>query len=299
MRSRPRLLPNGPRQKTPPLSEKFRKAGPAPFRKISGGDPAHRLDPAHCRAVSLLRRKPRGLGWNKSRTFKMVPSKKRRTAVTESPQHQGIQEDSDLDLELADKPGSEQVESLGSSSLPQGLETPSVQDAAYPLGVEAPSLSSGLLTQDAGAPVPEAVGVAAPKGSALASPESSRPRDTHTGKENLQAAGAKRGKKMTLRPRPVPQEDRSDPPVTKEPFPGEPGEDVQGEGRPQAHSGGALPWLQDSQPARGVQPRPSAQPDVRAPPPEKPLGTCARQAEEEGEDGGLFIPMGRLPFSSL
>ncbi|ELK02771.1 GON-4-like protein [Pteropus alecto] len=178
----------------------------------------------------------------------MVPSKKRRPAVTESPQHQGIQEEGDLDLEWADKPGSEQVESLGSSSLPQGLEAPSVQDAAYPLGVEAPSLSSGLLTQDAGVPVPEAVGVAVPKGSALASPESSRPRDTHTGKENLQAAGAKRGKKMTLRPRLVPQEDRSDPPVTKEPFPGEPGEDVQGEGelrgvfRLRFSVGSGLPW---------------------------------------------------------
>lgn len=160
----------------------------------------------------------------------MVPSKKRRTAVTESPQHQGTQEEGGRDLESAGPPGSEQVDGLGSSSLLQGLEAPSVQDAARPLGVAAPSVSSALLAQDAGARVPEAVGAAIPEGSALASPESSRPRDTHPGKENLQAAGAKRGKKMTLRPRPVPQEDRSDPPVAKEPFPGEPSEEVQEEG---------------------------------------------------------------------
>lgn len=64
-------------------------------------------------------------------------------------------------------------------------------------------------------------------------------------------------------------------------------------------SAGPLPWLQDGQPARGAPPGPLAQPDIRAPAPEKPLRTCARQAEEEGEDGGLFIPMGRLPFSFL
>lgn len=124
----------------------------------------------------------------------MVPSKKRRTAVTESPQHQGIQEEGDLDLESADTPGSEQAGGLGSLSLPQGLEAASAQDAAHLRGVEALSLSSGLLTQDAGAPAPEAIGVAVPKGSALASPESSQPHDMHTGKEDLQASGAKRGK---------------------------------------------------------------------------------------------------------
>lgn len=35
---RPRLPPSGPRQKTPPLSEKFRKQTP-PFQKILGRGP--------------------------------------------------------------------------------------------------------------------------------------------------------------------------------------------------------------------------------------------------------------------
>lgn len=67
----------------------------------------------------------------------MLPCKKRRTTVTESPQHQGNQEEDDLDLEAAGKPESHQVKDLGSVSLSwglshgraAGLEVQSVQDA--------------------------------------------------------------------------------------------------------------------------------------------------------------------------
>lgn len=72
-------------------------------------------------------------------------------------------------------------------------------------------------------------------------------------------------------------------------------------GKPQLHSGGAMPLLPlGSHSAKpGAQPGKSPQPDVCACPQEKPLGTLASQAEDETEDGGLFIPMGRLSFSSF
>lgn len=63
------------------------------------------------------------------------------------------------------------------------------------------------------------------------------------------------------------------------------------------HSGGEMPSLpSDGHSAKpATPPRKSSQPDVCASP-EKPLRTLAHQAEEETEDGGLFIPMGRLSF---
>ena len=65
------------------------------------------------------------------------------------------------------------------------------------------------------------------------------------------------------------------------------------------HSEGELPLLlSGSQSAKpGAQPRKSFQSDGSAFPQEKPLGPLARQAEEEMEDGGLFIPTGRFSFS--
>ena len=68
-------------------------------------------------------------------------------------------------------------------------------------------------------------------------------------------------------------------------------------GKPQMHSGGEMPSLPSgSHPVKSTaQPRKSSQPDVCASQ-EKPLRTLAHQAEEEIEDGGLFIPMGRLFF---
>ena len=49
----------------------------------------------------------------------------------------------------------------------------------------------------------------------------------------------------------------------------------------------------------GAQPRKSSQLDICASPQGKPLRTSDHQAEEEIEDDGLFIPMGRLSFSFL
>lgn len=49
----------------------------------------------------------------------------------------------------------------------------------------------------------------------------------------------------------------------------------------------------------GAQPRKPARPDVGACPEGKPLGAAAHPAEEDAEDDGLFIPMGRLSFSVL
>lgn len=69
-------------------------------------------------------------------------------------------------------------------------------------------------------------------------------------------------------------------------------------GKSQMHSEGEMPSLpSDSHSAKpAAPPRKSSQPDVCASSQEKPLRTLAHQAEEETEDGGLFIPMGRLSF---
>uniref|UniRef100_A0A5F5PZR0 GON-4-like protein n=1 Tax=Equus caballus TaxID=9796 RepID=A0A5F5PZR0_HORSE len=171
----------------------------------------------------------------------MLPCKKRRTTVTESPQHQGSQEEDDLDLESAVKPASDQIKDLGSVSpswgpnhgRAAGLEVQSVQDAGNQLDMEDPSSSSRVLTQDANAPLLEAVDVAASQGVTLPSLDTSQPLNVHIGRGKLQATGSKRGKKVTLRPGPVTQEDRGDHPVTKEPFSGELSEEVEEEGEEQ------------------------------------------------------------------
>lgn len=236
----------------------------------------------------------------------MLPCKKRRTTLTESPQHQGNQEEDDLDLQAAGKPESDlgSVKDLGSVSLSWSpshgraadLE---VQAAGIQLGMEDPSLSSRMLTEDTNVAVLEAVDVAISQEITLASLESSQPVNTHIGKGKLQATSSRRGKKITLRPGSVTQEDRGDHPIAKEPFSEEPSEEVKAEGgKSQMHSGGEMPSLpSDSHSAKpAAPPRKSSQPDVCASPQEKPLRTLAHQAEEETEDGGLFIPMGRLSF---
>uniref|UniRef100_A0A8C2NDI1 Myb-like domain-containing protein n=1 Tax=Capra hircus TaxID=9925 RepID=A0A8C2NDI1_CAPHI len=202
----------------------------------------------------------------------MLPCKKRRTTLTESPQHQGNQEEDDLDLQSAVKPESDQVKDLGSVSLSWSpshgraadLE---VQDAGIQLGMEDPSLSSRMLTEDTNVAVLEAVDVAISQGLTLPSLESSQP-----------ANSSRRGKKIALRPGSATQEDRV--------F-------VILSGKSQMHSEGEMPSLpSDSHSAKpAAPPRKSSQPDVCASPQEKPLRTLAHQAEEETEDGGLFIPM--------
>uniref|UniRef100_A0A2K5VCR4 Gon-4 like n=1 Tax=Macaca fascicularis TaxID=9541 RepID=A0A2K5VCR4_MACFA len=232
----------------------------------------------------------------------MLPCKKRRTTVTESLQHKGNQEENNVDLESAVKPESDQVKDLRSVSLSwdpshgrvAGFEVQSVQDAGNQLGMEDTSLSSGMLTQDTNVPILESVDVAISQGITLPSLESFHPLNIHIGKGKLQATGSKRGKKITLRPGPVTQEDRRDHPILKEPFSEEPSEEVKEEGgKPQMHSEGEIPSLPSgSQSAKPVsQPRKSTQPDVCASPQEKPLRTLFHQPEEETEDGGLFIPM--------
>uniref|UniRef100_A0A8C9LKD2 Uncharacterized protein n=1 Tax=Piliocolobus tephrosceles TaxID=591936 RepID=A0A8C9LKD2_9PRIM len=232
----------------------------------------------------------------------MLPCKKRRTTVTESLQHKGNQEENNVDLESAVKPESDQVKDLRSVSLSwdprhgrvAGFEVQSVQDAGNQLGMEDSSLSSGMLTQDTNVPILEGADVAISQGITLPSLESFHPLNIHIGKGKLQATGSKRGKKITLRPGPVTQEDRRDHPMLKEPFSEEPSEEVKEEGgKPQMHSEGEIPSLPSgSQSAKPVsQPRKSTQPDVCASPQEKPLRTLFHQPEEEIEDGGLFIPM--------
>ncbi|XP_036129661.1 GON-4-like protein isoform X1 [Molossus molossus] len=231
----------------------------------------------------------------------MLPSKKRRTTMTEFPQHQDNQEENDLDLQSAVKPESDQVKDLGSVSQSWGgshgraaeLEVESVQDAGNQLGMEDRSLSSRVLSQDINVPVLE-VDVAISKGITLPSLESSQSLNIHVDKEKLHATGSRRGKKMTLRPRPVTQEDRGDHLTTQEPFPGEPSEEVkEEEGKPQMHSGGEMPLLPSGNHSvkLAAQPGKSSQPDFCASPQGKPLRTSDHQAEEEIEDDGLFIPM--------
>ncbi|KAB1260864.1 GON-4-like protein [Camelus dromedarius] len=170
----------------------------------------------------------------------MLPCKKRRTTLTDSPQHQGNQEEDDLDLESAVKPELDHVKDLGSVSLSwvpshgraAGLEEQSVQDAGEQLGVEDPPSDSRVLTQDTNAPVLEAVDLAISQGITLPSLESSQPLNIHIGKGKLQATSSRRGKKIILRPGPFTQEDRDDHPITKEPLSGEPSEEVKEEGVP-------------------------------------------------------------------
>ncbi|XP_032174608.1 GON-4-like protein isoform X9 [Mustela erminea] len=232
----------------------------------------------------------------------MLPCKKRRTTVTESPQHQGSQEGEDPDLESVVKSSSDQVKDWGSASpsgglshgRAAGLEVESVQDAGSQLAGEDSCLSSRGLTQDTDAPVLEAVDAAISQGLTLPSLETSQPLHVHIGRGKVQTAGSRRGKKMTLRPGLVPQEDRGDHPLPKEPFSGEPSEEVKEEGgEPQLHSGGAMPSppLGSHSAKPGAQPGKSPQPGVCGCPQEKPLGNLAPQVEDETEDGGLFIPM--------
>ncbi|XP_042537452.1 GON-4-like protein isoform X2 [Dipodomys spectabilis] len=232
----------------------------------------------------------------------MLPCKKRRTTMTESLQHESNQEEDDLDLESTVKPESDQVRDLGSLSWGSshdsavGFEVQSVQDAGDQLGVEDPSLTPRMmLTQHTTLPVLDSVDAAVSQGISLSSMDSSNPLNVQISKGKQQATASRRGKKIALRPGPVTQEDRADQSIIKEPFPEEPSEEVKEErGKPQMHSGGEeIPLLpsgsQSADP--GAQPRKSSQPDVCASPQEEPLRSLAHQAEEEREDGGLFIPM--------
>ncbi|XP_044122454.1 GON-4-like protein isoform X4 [Neovison vison] len=232
----------------------------------------------------------------------MLPCKKRRTTVTESPQHQGSQEGEDPDLESVVKSSSDQVTDWGSASPSGGLshgraaslEVASVQVVGSPLAGQDSCLSSRGLTQDTDAPVLEAVDAAICQGLPLPSLETSQPLHVHVGRGKVQAAGSRRGKKITLRPGLVPQEDRGDHPPPKEPFSGEPSEEVKEEGgQPQLHSGGAMtsPPSGSRSAKPGAQPGTSPPPGVCGCPQEKPLGTLAPQVQDETEDGGLFIPM--------
>ncbi|XP_077012514.1 GON-4-like protein isoform X2 [Tamandua tetradactyla] len=240
-------------------------------------------------------------GWNKSRTFKMLPCKKRRTTVTESLQHKDNQEEDDLDLKLAVKTESDQVKDLGSLSLSwgpshsraAGLQIQSMQDVGNQLGLGDLSSSSRVPSQDTNVPILEAVDVAISQGITVSSLESSQPFNIHIGKGKLQATGSRRGKKIALRPGPVTREDRGDHPITKESFSGVPREEVKEGGKPQMQSGGEIPSLPSGSfsAQAGAPPRKSSQPSVCASSQEKPPRTQARQAEEEIEDGGLFIPM--------
>ncbi|KAM5256824.1 GON-4-like protein isoform 2-T2 [Ctenodactylus gundi] len=232
----------------------------------------------------------------------MLPCKKRRTTVTESPQDRGNQEEDTLDRESALKPESDQAKEVGSVSLSWapsqgravGLEVQSEQDAENQFGVEASSQGSRILTQDKDLPSLEAVDVTIAQDSALSSLESSHALNTHISKGKLHATASRSRKKTVLRSGLITQEDRGDHPITKEPFPGEPSEESKEEGgKPQMHSGGEIHLMPSaSQSANpGAQCRKSAQPDVCASPQENSLRTLARQPEEEIEDGGLFIPM--------
>ncbi|XP_062963109.1 GON-4-like protein isoform X2 [Cynocephalus volans] len=232
----------------------------------------------------------------------MSPCKKRRTTVTESPQHKGNREEDDLDIESAVKPESDQVKDLGSLSLSwgrshgrtSGLEVQSMEDAGNQPGIEDSSFSCKMLTEDTNIPILETVDVAISQEITLPALESSHPFNIHICKGKLQATGSRRGKKISLKPGPVTQEDRGDHPVINDPFSGEPSEEVKEEGgKPQMYTGGEISsLLSSSQSAKpGAQPWKSSQPDVCASSQEKSLRTLSHQPEEEIEDGGLFIPM--------
>ncbi|XP_021564381.1 GON-4-like protein isoform X1 [Carlito syrichta] len=231
----------------------------------------------------------------------MLPCKKRRTTVTESPQHKSNQDEDNIGLESAIKQESDLVKDLGSVSLSwgpshgrvAGFEVQSVQDAGSQLLMEDVSLRSGMLNQDTNVPILDAVDVAVSQGITLSSLESSHLLNIHTGKGKLQATGSRRGKKTALRPGQIAQEDRGDHSIIKDPFSGEPSEEKEEGGKHQMHSGREMSSVSSgNQSAKlGTQLRKSSQPDVCASPQEKPLRTLAHPLEEEVEDGGLFIPM--------
>lgn len=232
----------------------------------------------------------------------MLPCKKRRSTVPESPQHKGQQEEVDVDLESAVNLDSAQVRELQSVSLcwgpspdrRAGPEVACVQDAGRQAAAEDAPLSARTLTQDTHFPVLDGVDVDMAQGITLPALESFPSLDMHMGKGKFQTAGSRRAKRVSLSPGSVTVEDRGDRLSKKETFSEESSSEEGKEegGKPQMHSGGAMPFLpsgiQSTKP--GAQPRKSSQPDVCASQ-EKTLRTVAHQAEEETEDGGLFIPM--------
>ncbi|KAM6217926.1 GON-4-like protein [Rhynchocyon petersi] len=231
----------------------------------------------------------------------MLPCKKRRTSLTESPQHKNSQEE-DLDIEPALKAESDEIKDLGSVSLSwapchdtaTALEVQSMQDAENQLGVEEPPSSSRVPVQDTNLSILEAVDESFSQGISLPSLESSQPLTMHIDKGKLQSLGSRRGKKIPVKSGPVIREERDDHPFTQESFPGEPIEEVKEEGgKPQVHSGGEVPFPSpESHPTKPeAQPRKSFQTGVCSSSQEKPHKTLAHQTEEEMEDGGLFIPM--------
>ncbi|XP_031230286.1 GON-4-like protein isoform X5 [Mastomys coucha] len=233
----------------------------------------------------------------------MLPCKKRRTSVAESVGQQDGQEGDDLDLEAAANPDTDQLPDFGSEALSwvQGQdsavcpEAHSMQDGDNQLGADGPSLSSKMITQHVNLAVLEDDDVAMSQEIPLPSLESSHSLPVHTDKGRLQASASRKGKKIVFMPGQVTREDQEDHLVLPEEPPlGEPAEETKTEGGElQMHSEGELPLLSSgSQPAKpGAQPGKSLQPDGgSAFPLEKPLEPVARQAEEEVEDGGLFIP---------
>ncbi|XP_036019278.1 GON-4-like protein isoform X2 [Mus musculus] len=231
----------------------------------------------------------------------MLPCKKRRLSVTESSQQQDDQEGDDLDLEAAVKPDTDQLPDSASESLswgqsqdsavcPEGL---SMQDGDDQLRAEGLSLNSKMLAQHVNLAVLEAVDVAVSQEIPLPSLESSHSLPVHVDKGRLQVSASKKGKRVVFTPGQVTREDRGDHPVPEEPPSGEPAEEAKTEGGElELRSDGEVPLLSSSsQSAKpGAQPRKSVQPDGSAFPQDKPLGPLVRQAEEEMEDGGLFIP---------
>ncbi|XP_006895844.1 PREDICTED: GON-4-like protein isoform X2 [Elephantulus edwardii] len=232
----------------------------------------------------------------------MLPCKKRRTTFTESPQPKDSQEEDDLDPEVAVKSESDEIKDLESVSLSwgscheraAGLEIQSIQDAGNQLGVGEPSSSSRIPMQDTNIPILEAVNETFSQGITIPSLESFQPLNIHIDKGKLQVTGPRRMKKIALRPGPITRDEKGDHPFTKEPFPGEPSEEVKEEGgKLQMHPGGEIPLLAlDSHPTKPeTQPRKSFQPSVCSSSQEKPPRTLGHQTEEEMEDGGLFIPV--------
>ncbi|XP_076788833.1 GON-4-like protein isoform X4 [Arvicanthis niloticus] len=252
------------------------------------------------RKLSFRGIKPASEAWNRRGTCKMLPCKKRRTAVTESAHQQDDQEGDDLDLEAAVKPETEELPDCGTETLSWGQshdiavcpEVHSMQGVDNQLSMEGPSLSSKMLTQHVNLAVVEAVDVAVSQDIPLPSLESSS-LPVLTDKGRVQASVSRKGKKIVSTPGQVTREEGGDHPVPEEPPSGEPAEEAKAEGGElQMNSEGELPLLSSgSQSAKpGAQPRKSFQPDGFAFPQEKPLGPLVCQAEEEMEDGGLFIP---------